>query len=275
MTKQALSAVRSIRERVHDFTPCVGLILGSGLGELAASLEDAVSFAFAELPGFPSATVVGHAGRLWLGRIGATPVACLQGRIHLYEGHGVSEVKTLVRTLKLLGCDTIVVTNAAGSLNMTAKPGSLMLINDHINMLGQNPLVGPNDDDFGDRFPAMNDAYDPSLRARLKSHAEALNITLHEGVYLATLGPSFETPAEIRMMQRLGADAVGMSTVPEVIVARHCGMRVAGLSALTNYGAGMVDESLSHEQTLQFAGLVKSDFIALIHAFVSNWQNQP
>lgn len=245
------------------------------MGGLAETLTEAQSFAFSEIPGFPTATVSGHAGRLWLGKLGTTPVACLQGRIHLYEGHDPTRVKTLVRTLKLLGCEALLVTNAAGSLDKAHPPGSLMLINDHINMLARNPLIGPNDEAFGPRFPPMTNAYDEALQAHIKATASRLGLTLFEGVYLATLGPNFETAAEIRAMQILGAHAVGMSTVPEVIVARHCDMRVAAISVLTNYGAGMVDETLSHAQTLHFAGEAASSLQRLVAQSVSRWNEVP
>jgi xanthosine phosphorylase len=186
--------------------------------------------------------------------------------VHLYEGHSPRAVVPLVRTLKLLGCDTYVATNAAGALDLDARPGSLMLLVDHINLQFGNPLAGPNDDAFGPRFPAMTGAYDVDLQARLRAAAARLGIALREGVYLALLGPCFETPAEIRAWQRLGANAVGMSTVPEVIVARHCGMRVAALSVLTNLGAGLADETLSHEQTLHFAALAAEDLQRLVVA---------
>jgi xanthosine phosphorylase len=260
-----------IRKRAPEHRPQVGLVLGSGLGGLADEVEDAVAFAFEELPGFPPPTVAGHAGRLVLGRLEGVEVACLQGRVHLYEGHPATAVTPLVRTLKLLGCDTLVLTNAAGALDRAANPGSLMLIVDHINLQGSNPLLGINDDAFGVRFPAMTRAYDPALQETMRSAARAQKISLREGVYMALLGPCFETPAEIRAWSRLGADAVGMSTVPEVIVARHCGMRVAAVSVLTNLGAGLADEELSHEQTLEFAGRAANQLKALIRAFLRAW----
>ncbi len=190
MSEQARKAAQVVRARAGDRSPRVGLILGSGLGGLADAIQDAVTFPYAELPGFPAPTVAGHSGRLLVGRLSGMEVACLQGRVHLYEGHPPSTVKTLVRTLRLLGCDTLVVTNAAGALDLDAQPGSLMLITDHIGMQGPCPLVGPNDDDFGPRFPAMTDAYDPMLAERLRGCARRLGIALREGVYLATLGPA-------------------------------------------------------------------------------------
>jgi len=230
--------------------PRVGLILGSGLGSLADEIEDATIIPYGELPGFPTATVEGHAGRLVLGTLGGQPVACMQGRFHLFEGHAPQALALPVRALKLAGIETLLLTNAAGSLNPDFAPGSLMMLNDHINMLGANPLVGANDDRFGPRFHDMTTTYDEGLRAALRDCASELAITLHEGVYLALLGPNFETPAEIRAFRVLGADAVGMSTVPEAIVARHCGLKVAAISTITNLAAGMTGEALSHDDTL-------------------------
>lgn len=268
MSDQARKAAKLISERAPEKRPRVGLVLGSGLGGLADAVEDAVTFSFSELPGFLEPTVEGHHGRLVLGQLEGAEVACLQGRVHLYEGHDPSAVKPLVRTLKLLGCEMLVLTNAAGALDLDAEPGSLMLVTDHINGMGRNPLVGPNDDDFGPRFPAMTGAYDARLAERMRGAADELGIELREGVYMALLGPTFETAAEIRACQRLGANAVGMSTVPEVIVARHCDLRVCAVSVLTNLGAGLADEALSHEQTLHFAGLAAGNLERLIRAFL-------
>lgn len=268
MSEHAHAAVELIRRRAADTEPRVGLVLGSGLGSLADAVQDAVAFSFAELPGFPEPTVEGHHGRLVLGRLAGVEVACLQGRVHLYEGHPPAAVKPLVRTLKLLGCETLVLTNAAGALDIDATPGSLMLVTDHINGMGRNPLVGRNDDDFGPRFPAMTNAYDPELCDQFRAAAKDLSIELREGIYMALLGPCFETPAEIRAYQRLGANAVGMSTVPEVIVARHCGLRCAAVSVLTNLGAGLADEELSHEQTLHYGNLAADSLKRLILRFL-------
>ena len=268
MTAEARAAAALIAERVPGVTPQVGLILGSGLGGLADQITDAHVIPYADLPGFPEPSVEGHAGRLILGTLGGTAVACLQGCVHLYEGHPPQAVKTLVRTLKLAGCETRIVTNAAGSLRTDVEPGSLMLIRDHINLQPINPLAGPNDDDFGPRFPPMSGAYDEELRNQIKSAAAKLNITLHEGVFAAVLGPNFETPAEIKAYRALGADSVGMSVVPEVLVARHCGLKVAAVSVLTNLAAGLSYEELSHEQTLKFANLAAGDLSRLIVAFL-------
>ena len=271
MSEDARKAAKLVSSRAPQAKPKVGLVLGSGLGGLADEVQNAVALSFDELPGFPPPTVEGHAGRLVVGKLEGVDVACLQGRVHLYEGHPASTVKPLVRTLKLLGCDTLVATNAAGALDVDATPGSLMLVTDHINMQGTNPLVGRNDDDFGPRFPAMTGAYDAELAKRLREIAEHLAIPLREGVYMALLGPCFETPAEIRAWSALGANAVGMSTVPEVIVARHCGMKVAAISVLTNLGAGLADETLSHEQTLAGAAKATDSLKTLIKAFVKTY----
>jgi xanthosine phosphorylase len=228
----------------------VGLILGSGLGALGDAVTDAVVTHYADLPGFPVSTVSGHAGRLVIGTLAGRRVAVMQGRAHVYEGTKAPELAVGVRTLHALGVTTLLVTNAAGSLRGKAPPGHLMAISDHINLMGVNPLIGPNDDDVGPRFLGMGDAYDTGILAALHAAAAATDVPLDEGVYLAVPGPSFETPAEIRAFRTLGADAVGMSTVPEVIVARHAGLRVGAISAITNLAEGMGDVPLSHEQTL-------------------------
>jgi homotetrameric cytidine deaminase len=247
------TAVDVIRARLPGFTPRIGLILGSGLGGIAAAIENATAIDYADLPGFPRPGVEGHAGQLVLGRLGGVDVACLQGRVHLYEGMPAAAVNVLPRTLKALGCETLILTNAAGSLRPEIEPGALALIEDHINLLGHNPLLGPNDAAVGLRFPDMSEVYDRDLRARAQAVAARLGIPLRSGVYLATLGPSFETPAEIRAFRALGAELVGMSTVPEAISARHCGLNVLGFSIVTNLAAGLTDQALSHEQTLAVA----------------------
>ncbi len=246
-------AATAIRRRAGGIAPRAGLILGSGLGRIADAIEIASVIPYAEIPGFPQPAVKGHAGRLLLGSFAGVPLACLQGRVHLYESGDANGVRLMIRSLKLIGCSVLVLTNAAGSLRPGMGAGSLMLIADHINLQPFNPLAGPNDPAFGPRFPGLEDAYDPELRALMRGSAESSGIELHEGVYVAFLGPSFETPAEIRAIGRLGGDAVGMSTVPEAIVARHCGMRVAAVAAITNLAAGLGSEKLSHEQTLAVA----------------------
>lgn len=268
MTDSAHEAASAIRSLAPGHAPRVGIVLGSGLGGLAERVEGAASISYADIPGFPRPSVHGHAGRLVLGRLGGREVACLQGRVHLYEGAGAEGVRTLVRTLNLLGCGTLFLTNAAGSLRPEVGPGSLMAISDHVNLLGTNPLVGPNDDAFGPRFPPMTDAWDPELRARLAATAARLGIPLAEGVYCAVLGPSFETPAEVRMIRTLGADAVGMSTVPECIVARHAGMRVVGCAVITNLAVGLDDAEVSHDQTLRAAAGAAASLERLVTAFL-------
>jgi purine-nucleoside phosphorylase len=234
-------------------SPRVGVVLGSGLGAVADAVEDPVVVGYEDLPGFPRPTVSGHAGRAVLGTIGGVPVAVLQGRAHLYEGGDPEALRAPVRALRAAGAETLILTNAAGSLHPSVGPGSLMAIVDHINMQGANVLMGPNDDAIGPRFPSLRDAYDPALVESLRESAQDLGITLAEGVYLAVTGPTFETPAEIRAFRILGADAVGMSTVQETIVARHVGLRVVAISVITNLAEGMSDEPLSHEQTLRAA----------------------
>jgi xanthosine phosphorylase len=267
------AAADVIREAAGDafVSPRLGLVLGSGLGGLADAVRDATAIPYAELPGFPVGSVAGHAGRLVLGTLAGTPVVVLQGRAHLYEGIPASDLAVPVRTVRALGAETLVLTNAAGSLNPQAGPGSLMALTDHINLMGANPLMGPNDDELGPRFVGLGDAYDLDLRARLRAAADAEGIALREGVYLAVAGPSFETPAEIRAFKVLGADAVGMSTVPEVIVARHCGLRVAAVSAITNLAEGMGDEVLSHEHTLESAKVAAKDLQRVLIRFVQEY----
>lgn len=249
--------------------PRLALVLGSGLGGLADAVTDAVAIPYGELPGFPVGAVPGHAGRLVLGTLAGVEVVVLQGRAHLYEGVRAADLAVPVRTVAGLGAEAIVLTNAAGSINPDNKPGSLMAVSDHINLMGVNPLTGVNDERIGPRFVGLGDAYDPELRARLRAAAGAEGIALAEGVYLAVAGPSFETPAEIRAFKVLGADAVGMSTVPEVIVARHAGLRVAAVSALTNLAEGLGDEVLTHEHTLASAALAAADLQRLLTRFVT------
>jgi xanthosine phosphorylase len=249
------AAAALIAARAPGFAPRAGLMLGSGLGVLAERLADRIELPYGDLPGFRAGGLAGHAGALVLGRLAGQPVAIFSGRSHVYEGIDAGAVTTPVRTLKALGAELLVLTNAAGSLREDAGPGSLVCIADHINLLGFNPLTGPNDEAVGPRFPSLRDAYDPELRSRLHAAADVLRIPLHDGVYLATAGPSFETPAEIRAFRTLGADLVGMSTVPEVIAARHAGLRVAAVSAVTNLAEGMGGEELSHEQTLRVAAV--------------------
>lgn len=244
--------------------PRVGVLLGSGLGAVAEAVRGPVVVGYGELPGFPQPTVAGHAGRVVLGELGGVPVAVLQGRAHLYEGGDHDAIRAPIRALRAAGAEIVVLTNAAGSLRADVGPGRLMAISDHINLTGANVLAGPNDEALGPRFPTLRDAYDPALLALLTASAGALGIQLAQGVYLAVGGPSFETAAEIRAFATLGADAVGMSTVHETIVARHCGLRVAGVSVITNYAEGLGDEPLGHEQTLADAQRAAGDLTRLL-----------
>jgi len=244
--------------------PKIALILGSGLGGLAAKVEGAVTLAYKDLPGFPVLTVAGHAGQLIIGKLNGVPVIVLNGRKHFYETNDAYPLKTLIRAVQAVGVETLFLSNAAGSLRPQIKVSELMLITDHINFLGLNPLVGPNDDSFGPRFFPVADAWDKALGARVKSVAKQQGITLHEGVYVAFRGPSFETPAEIRMAQGWGGDAVGMSSVPDCLIARHCGMKVIGISCITNMGAGLSDEILTHAHTLENAAKGAGAFERLV-----------
>ena len=257
-----------IRARKPGFTPRVALILGSGLGVLAEQMADAVAISYADLPGFPISTVHGHAGELVLGTLGGVPVACMKGRGHFYEGYGPGVMTSAIRTLKQIGCELLFVTNAAGSLRVEADAGSLVAITDHINFLPGSPMAGPNDERFGPRFFSMANAYDAETRELVKAVAAEKGISLNEGVYLAAAGPHFETAAEIRAFRTLGADVVGMSLIPEVIAARHCGLKVAAVSAITNLAEGLTPFALSHEQTLKYAAVAAKDMITLIQSFI-------
>lgn len=250
------------------FTPRVAFILGSGLGALADQIEDAVAISYEKLPGFPVSTVHGHAGELVLGHLAGVPVACMKGRGHFYEGRGMAVMTDAIRTLKLLGCEVLFCTNAAGSLRPEVGPGSLVALSDHINTMPGTPMVGPNDDRYGDRFFSLANAYDADYRAMLQSVAAEEGFPLTEGVFVSYPGPNFETAAEIRMMQIIGGDVVGMSVVPEVISARHCGLKVVAVSAITNLAEGLGDVKLSHAQTLAAAELSRQNFINLICGFL-------
>ena len=261
---RSAQAAAIVRQRAPGLEPRVALVLGSGLGPLADRVEDATAISYADLPGFPEPGVEGHAGRLVLGTLGGTPVACLQGRAHAYEGRGYDVMATPVRTMRAIGCASIYLTCAAGSLRTEVDAGRLMTITDHINLQGGNPLVGANDPAIGPRFPPLADAYDPALAARQRTVAGELGIDLADGVYCAWLGPSFETPAEVRMIRGLGADAVGMSTVPECILARHCGLKVTATAVITNLGVGLSDDPVDHDQTLSAATAAGEDLARLI-----------
>ncbi len=267
--EDAAAAAARVLERT-DLRPRVGVVLGSGLGGVADALEDAVSLAYTELPGFRPPSVGGHAGRLVVGLHGRTPVVALAGRAHVYEGSNGSEIAAPVRTLRAMGCETVVLTCAAGSLDAANPPGSLVAFADHINLQGTNPLIGPNDEALGPRFPPLAGLYDADLRARLRAAADAVAVPLAEGVYLAVTGPTFETPAEIRAFRTLGADLVGMSTVPEALAAAHCGLRVAAVANVTNLAEGMSDEPLSHAQTLAGAERGAANFTRVLGRFLED-----
>jgi len=248
--------------------PKIGLVLGSGLGDFADTLEDPIRIPFSEIPGFPMPTVEGHAGALVFGTKNRRFVAVLQGRIHYYEGYSQREITLPIRVLAAIGVKTVVLTNAAGGINRRYKPGDLMLICDHINFSGSNPLIGPNLDSFGPRFPDVSDLYSAGLRQDVKELSAFLGIPLWEGVYLMCSGPNYETPAEIRMFERMGADAVGMSTVPEALVAAHCGMRVVGISCITNMAAGILNRKLDHSEVVETAAKVRRKFQMLLSDLV-------
>jgi purine-nucleoside phosphorylase len=254
--------------------PAIGVVLGSGLGAFADSLEEAVALPFQEVPHFPAPTVAGHDGALVLGRSRGTPVAVMRGRVHHYEGYSLDDVVFPVRVLGRLGVRTLVLTNAAGAVNPAFAPGDLMVVEDHVNLLG-NPLVGPNEEALGPRFPDLNGAYDEGLRAAATAACRAAGVRCHLGVYLALSGPSYETPAEIRMARALGADAVGMSTVPEVIAARHMGMRVAGLSCLTNMAAGVAGGRPDHREVLETGERVRGALLEVLARVVAAAAEEP
>lgn len=252
----------------RGFAPKVGIILGSGLSALAEQITNPVSIPYQAIPGLKAGSIHGHASLLVMGYLADIPVVCLRGRLHLYEGIAYDPMRILVRLVRKLGCNVFVVTCAAGSMKKEVGPGELMMITDHINNHPGNPLVGPNDETIGERFVDMENAYDNGLQEIMAACASGLNIPLSKGVYISTLGPSFETPAEIRAYMRWGADAVGMSVVPEVILARHCGMRVACVAAITNAAAGLSTEKITHEGTLHFGEIAARKLTKLIPAFI-------
>ncbi|WP_245533984.1 purine-nucleoside phosphorylase [Effusibacillus pohliae] len=267
MLQKIDEAVKWIQNRV-PVAPKIGLVLGSGLGVLAEEAEQAHRVPYGKIPHFPVSTVEGHAGQFVFGTFAGKPVAMMQGRFHYYEGYSLEQVTFPIRVMKRLGIDTVLVTNAAGGINPEWEAGDLMLIKDHINFTFQNPLIGHNETELGPRFPDMSEAYNRELRDLAKRMAERLGICLREGVYVGLTGPSYETPAEIRMLRQLGGDAVGMSTVPEVIVAKHMGMRVLGISCISNLAAGILDQPLSHEEVMETAERVKSKFSDLVREIV-------
>jgi purine-nucleoside phosphorylase len=250
-------AVRAIQAR-SALRPVVGLVLGSGLGGFAQALDQPAAIRYGDIPHFPTSTAIGHKGELVLGTSGGVPVAVMAGRVHLYEGYRPEQVVFPVRVLARLGVKVLILTNAAGSVNVNYKPGELMVLSDHINLMGVNPLVGPNEDELGPRFFDMSEAYDPALREIAEKACWKAGVTVRHGVYIAVSGPSYETPAEIRAFRTLGADAVGMSTVPEVIAARHMGLRVLAISCITNQAAGVTKKKLDHLEVLEVGRKVQA-----------------
>ncbi|MDU0329405.1 purine-nucleoside phosphorylase [Paenibacillus sp. 3LSP] len=264
MIREAADYIRSR----STLTPKVGLILGSGLGVLADHIEEPVSISYRDIPFFPQSTVEGHAGELLIGTVQGTPVVLMKGRFHMYEGYGPEMTAFPVRVMKELGVTTLLVTNAAGGVNTSYEPGDLMLISDHLNLTGRNPLVGPNDEELGPRFPDMSQAYSRRLREIARKVAANKGVPLQEGVYAGLLGPTYETPAEIRMLRTLGADAVGMSTVSETIVAHHAGIEVLGISCISNMAAGILDQPLSHQEVMETTERVREKFLSLVLSII-------
>lgn len=262
---QAESAARFLVSQ-SLLSPKIGIVLGSGLGGFADNLSEATRIPYGEIPAFPRSTAIGHAGQMVIGKAGDIAVAAMQGRVHLYEGYSAKEVAFPTRVFGRMGIRALILTNAAGGINLEYKQGAIVIVSDHINLQGQNPLVGDNDHRFGPRFPDMTQAYWKPYRELALQAARKLGKAVHEGVYAALLGPSYETPAEIRYLRSIGADLVGMSTIPEVIAARHIGMKVLAISCVTNMAAGILDQVLNHEEVLQTTKRVQGDFVALLRA---------
>jgi purine-nucleoside phosphorylase len=265
---QVHEAAAFLRGRLA-LVPDLAIVLGSGLGDFANTLSDSVSIPYGELPHWPASGVVGHDGRLVVGTVRGRRIAALSGRCHVYEGHDMKTVTFAVRTLGVLGVKSLLLTNAAGGINTSFTQGALMVIDDHINLMGNNPLVGPNDDRFGARFPDMSEVYSRRLRAVADQAARAVGLTLPHGVYVGLLGPSYETPAEIRFLRVIGGDAVGMSTVPEAIAARHMGVEVLGISCITNMAAGVLPQALNHAEVMDTAKRVRGQFISLLEEVIA------
>lgn len=265
---RAENAARIIRSRTAADAR-IALVLGSGLGGFAEDFEDAVNIPYREIPGFVSSTAQGHAGRLISGKVNGVPVLAMQGRVHYYEGYSLEEVTFPIRTFKLLGIDTLVLTNAAGGVDIELTQGALMVISDHLNVMGVNPLRGPNDERFGPRFPDMSEVYSRELQEFVIEEARGLGVTVRRGIYAALAGPSYETPAEIHMLRTFGADAVGMSTVPEAIVARHMGMKVLGISCVTNMAAGISENPINHEEVMETGERVRETFTQLLRKVIA------
>jgi purine-nucleoside phosphorylase len=266
--ERAEHAARVIRSRI-SIEPRIALVLGSGLGGFADDFEEAVGIPYEDIPGFVRSTAQGHAGRLVVGKIDSVPVLAMQGRVHYYEGYSLEEVTFAVRTFGLLGVKTLVLTNAAGGINVQLTQGALMVISDHLNLMGVNPLRGPNDERFGPRFPDMSAVYSHELQELVIDEAKAIGVEVRRGIYGALSGPSYETPAEIHLLRNLGADAVGMSTVPEAIVARHMGLEVLGISCITNMAAGISDAPINHEEVMETGNRVRETFAELLRRVIS------
>ena len=266
--ERAQEAARIIRART-DAEATIAIVLGSGLGAFAQGLAEATAIPYEDIPGFARSTVEGHAGRLVIGKAGEVTVAAMQGRFHFYEGYSLKEVTFPIRVLKLMGVKTLLLTNAAGTLNTEFTPGSLMVISDHLNLIGDNPLRGENDERFGPRFPDLTSVYARRLQDLVIDEGKALGVEVRRGIYAALSGPSYETPAEIHMMRSLGADAVGMSTVPEAIVARHMDMQVVGISCITNLAAGVSDEPIDHSDVMAVGERVRESFSELLQRIVN------
>ena len=262
------SAVAAVKTRAGSVVPDVAVVLGSGLGDFANRLQDAVTIPYGELPNWPASNVIGHAGTLVIGTLAGRRVAALSGRVHYYEGHDLRTVSFAARVIGRLGVKVLILTNAAGGINVALKPGTLMVIDDHINLLGSNPLVGPNENAFGVRFPDMSTVYSKRLRDIADAVAREQGLAIGHGIYVALHGPSYETPAEIRFLRTIGADAVGMSTVPEAIVARHMGVEVLGISCISNAAAGVLPQPLNHDEVMAVARQVRGAFAALLEGII-------
>jgi purine-nucleoside phosphorylase len=265
--ERAEHATRVIRARTN-VEPRIAIVLGSGLGGFADDFEDSVGIPYEEIPGFVRSTAEGHVGQLVAGKVDSVPVLAMQGRVHYYEGYSFEEVTFPIRTFKLLGIKTLILTNAAGGINVQLTQGALMVISDHLNLMGDNPLRGPNDERFGPRFPDMSAVYSPELQELVVDEAKASGVEVRRGIYGGLSGPSYETPAEIHLLRALGADAVGMSTVPEAIVARHMGLEVLGISCITNMAAGISDEPFNHEEVMATGAHVRETFTELLRRVI-------
>jgi purine-nucleoside phosphorylase len=266
--ERAEHATRIIRSRI-SVEPRIAVVLGSGLGGFADDFQEAVAIPYEDIPGFVRSTAAGHAGRLVVGKVDSVPVLAMQGRVHYYEGYSLEEVTFPVRTFGLLGIKTLILTNAAGGINVQLTQGALMVLSDHLNLMGVNPLRGPNDERFGPRFPDMSAVYSADLQELVVEEAKAINVEVRRGIYCALSGPSYETPGEIHLLRNLGADAVGMSTVPEAIVARHMGLEVLGISCITNMAAGISDEPINHEEVMATGDAVRETFTELLQRVIA------